>query len=215
MSGNNNKTHLENNGKMPIQDGAMMKKMIESGVALKLFRPQLYPSMTVVHDPTQESLNTFEQLSLKRMLRGYELLSESMNQISMAVTSKDLPKIRKTQEQLRTGYEQLTSGISTYLKLTDKESAHEIGLNWFKQELNIDYSSPFHPQDILWGMDAKRLIMCIIMLSGFILAIIAYAYRMGRVKALFQKISTGDSVKSSPIKSDPVKSDNNITVKIE
>lgn len=193
-------TMPEDSGSMSGQAGGMMKKLIESGKLPDSFRPQLYPSMVELFDPSKKSFDAFEQHSLMRISRGYELLSESMKKLPAAITSRDFMEIRNAHEQLRTGYEQLRSGISTYLKLANGESPREIGFNWFKQELNIDYSSPFYHREILWGMDVKRLIICIIMLSGFALVIIAYMYRIHRVKALFQKIS--DEI-SEPLPSKP------------
>ena len=191
--------------------GGMMKKMVESGCCPDSFQPQLYPSLVAVSEPSQESLDAFEKLSLMRMSRGYELLSESLNRLSAAVRANDLTEVRNAHEQLRAGYEKLTSGIATYVKLVEGEPPREIGLHWFQQALNIDYSSPFYHRKGFLGMNTKHWILCAIMIAGCILAIIAYTYRMHKVKVLFKKLSTSvpepPPTKGAPLRTAPPQND--------
>lgn len=164
--------------------GGMMKKM---GVPPP---KELYPTLMALPELSPEQRKQVEQQADERMHVGTDLIAQALDALSAGTQADDYAAMQEAMTRLREGAAQLESGIAAQRALAEGRAPREVGLAWFKQEMNLSLAvAPTAPGRS--GVTPFHL-FTMVLLVAFALAMLAmYFFKMRRAAALFGRIEAG------------------------
>lgn len=169
--------------------GAMMKEMMTEMHSPK--KKEFYPSLMTLPELSKEARLELETQAHERMKSGAAIMNRSMADLISAAESNDNARMKKASGNIREGLAQFESGIATHEAINQGKSPQEIGLTWFKQNLNIDDSLRKEPfKRSYFGLDIFHLFVMALLSLFALTMIIMYFFKMRRAASLLAKLKS-------------------------
>jgi ferredoxin-NADP reductase len=90
---------------------------------------------------------------------------------------------------MRASVAQYESGLAALRALEDGEAPREIGLRWFRSQMDLDSSAATEPAAIVFGMTPFHLTLCVLLVLFASAMVWMYFLRMRRAAALLRHLS--------------------------
>lgn len=128
-----------------------------------------------------------QELANNRMEDGTSLMTQGIVSLSSAKQKNDVRSMDQATRQIRHGLSQFESGLSAQRALSDGVAPREIGLRWFKQQMNLSTTPADHGGDIFgvswfhFFVMAALIVFAVVMIGMYFFKIRRAAEVLGRV----------------------------------
>ena len=182
-------------GKEPLKgmgDGMMagmdMGKMME-GMG-KAPPKELYPTLMSLPDLTPEQREQVRGQALERMRSGVALLSEGLDRLSEAAENEDYAAMQEATAQVREALARFESGLAARRALAEGKPPHQVALQWFKGEMNLQPPHGVEARGGSSGVSLFHLFTMVLLIAFAMMMVAMYFFKMRRAAALFGRIET-------------------------
>ncbi len=178
---------MSGGGMMGGKGGGMMDGMMKKMGAPK--PKEMYPRLMDLPDLPLEERVQIEQEARQRMLEGTALLSEGLDELSMAASVEDFSAMQLATAKMREGLARFESGLAANRALVEGKSPRNVALTWFKREMNLippASASPFR----FFGMTLFHTFVMALLVLFAVVMIGMYFLKMKRAAALLEKLAS-------------------------
>ena len=170
--------------------GEMMKEMMDDMGAPK--KKEFYPSLMDMPRLSEETKNELEKSAHNRMKSGAALMNRALSDLTKAAESNDYARMKAASANIREGLALLESGIATHELIEKGKSPNEIGLSWFKENLNLKSREiDQHQERTLWGLSLFHIFVMTLLSIFAVAMIVMYFFKMKRASRLLSRLEAG------------------------
>ena len=149
---------------------------------------ELYPTLMSLPDLTPEQRAEVLVQADERMRSGMAVLSEGLDRLGKASENEDYVAMQEATAQVREAFARFESGLAARRALAEGKPPHQVALQWFKGEMNLQPPQGVEARGGLFGVTPFHL-FTMVLLIAFTLAMVAlYFFKMRRAAALFGRI---------------------------
>lgn len=149
---------------------------------------ELYPRLMELPSLTPEQKEELQRAAHERMESGTKMMGEAMDILLTRAGLNDYAAMQDALNQLREGAARFDSGLSTHRAIAEGQSPQQVGLQWFKRQMNLP--EPQAPESHGWlGWSLGHWVI-MVLLAGFGLAVIGmYFVKMRRASSLLRRLT--------------------------
>lgn len=177
--------------------GEMMKGMMDEMGASK--QKEFYPSLMILPPLSKEARSELASKARERMKTGAAIMNQAIIELTAGAEDDNFSQMKEASGNLSEGLAQFDSGIATFDALAEGKSPQEIGLSWYKKNLNLENSreTDSAKKNVFGGTLFHLFIMAL--LTIFSVAMIAmYFFKMRRATKLLAWLQTGAKTSLAP-----------------
>ncbi|MCC6427239.1 MAG: 2Fe-2S iron-sulfur cluster binding domain-containing protein [Phycisphaerales bacterium] len=165
---------------------AGMESMMEG--MLRAPPKELYPRLMELPSLTSEQREELQRAAHERMESGTKMMGEAMDVLLTRAGLNDYAAMQDALNRLREGAARFDSGLSTHRAIAEGKSPQQVGLQWFKSQLNLPEPQTHEAGGWLGWSLGHWVIM--VLLAGFGLAVIGmYFVKMRRASSLLRRLT--------------------------
>ncbi len=180
-------------GMMEGKGGGMMNGMGKMMEKMGAPKPRdMYPSLMHLPDLPLEKRDEIKRQAHQRMLDGTRLLSEGLDELSLATEFDDFAAMQRASSKMQEGLSQFESGLAAHRALAEGKAPRNVALQWFKREMNLLPMETQQQQSAgLWGMGPfhTSIMISLILFAGLVTWM--YFFKMRRATELLQRLTVG------------------------
>ncbi len=174
-------------GMMGGKGGGMMDGMMKKMGAPK--PKEMYPKLMDLPDLPLEERAQIEQEAHQRMLEGTALLSEGLDELSIAASNDDFASMQIATAKMREGLSRFESGLAANRALGEGKSPRNVALTWFKREMNLLPPASASVGFRFFGMTLFHTLIMLLLVLFTAIMIWMYFFKMRRAAALLEKLT--------------------------
>ncbi|MBL4884887.1 MAG: 2Fe-2S iron-sulfur cluster binding domain-containing protein [Planctomycetaceae bacterium] len=174
-------------GMMGGKGGGMMDGMMKKMGAPK--PKEMYSKLMDLPDLPLEERVQIEQEAHQRMLEGTALLSEGLDELSIAASNDDFASMQIATAKMREGLSRFESGLAANRALAEGKSPRNVALTWFKREMNLLPPAAAPPGFHFFGMTLFHTLIMLLLVLFAAIMIWMYFFKMRRAAALLEKLT--------------------------
>lgn len=149
---------------------------------------ELYPRLMELPSLTPEQKEELQRAAHERMESGTKMMGEAMDILLTRAGLNDYAAMQDALNRLREGAARFDSGLSTHRAIAEGQSPQQVGLLWFKRQMDLPEPQAPEPHGWLGWSLGHWVIM--VLLAGFGLAVIGmYFVKMRRASALLRRLT--------------------------
>lgn len=149
---------------------------------------ELYPRLMELPSLTPEQKEELQRAAHERMESGTKMMGEAMDILLTRAGLNDYAAMQGALNRLREGAARFDSGLSTHRAIAEGQSPQQVGLQWFKHQMNLPEPQMPEPHGWLGWSLGHWLIM--VLLAGFGLAVVGmYFLKMRRASSLLRRLT--------------------------
>lgn len=149
---------------------------------------ELYPRLMELPALTPEQREELQRAAHERMESGTKMMGEAMDSLLTRAGLNDYAVMQDALNRLREGAARFDSGLSTHRAIAEGKSPQQVGLQWFKSQLNLPEPQTHEAGGWLGWSLGHWVIM--VLLAGFGLAVIGmYFVKMRRASSLLRRLT--------------------------
>lgn len=151
---------------------------------------ELYPTLMNLSEMTLNQREEVRVQAMERIRSGVALLSKGLDRLSDAAEKDDYAAMQGATTRMREALAEFESGVSAQRALAEGQPPHQVALQWFKSEMNLQPPRGVEARSGLFGVTPFHLFTMVLLLA-FALAMVAmYYFKMRRAAALFGRIES-------------------------
>lgn len=149
---------------------------------------ELYPRLMELPSLTPEEKEELQRAAHERMESGTKMMGEAMDILLTRAGLNDYAAMQDALNRLREGAARFDSGLSTHRAIAEGQPPQQVGLQWFKHQMNLP--EPQVPESHGWLGWSLGHWLIMVLLAGFGLAVIGmYFVKMRRASALLRRLT--------------------------
>lgn len=149
---------------------------------------ELYPRLMELPSLTPEQKEELQRTAHERMESGTKMMGEAMDILLTRAGLNDYAAMQDALNRLREGAARFDSGLSTHRAIAEGQSPQQVGLQWFKHQMNLP--EPQVPESHGWLGWSLGHWLIMVLLAGFGLAVIGmYFVKMRRASSLLRRLT--------------------------
>ncbi|MCB9921025.1 MAG: 2Fe-2S iron-sulfur cluster binding domain-containing protein [Planctomycetaceae bacterium] len=190
--GNEKGGGMTGGGMMGGEGGGMMGGGM-GGMMEKMGAPkpkEMYPQLMDLPDLPMEERASIEQEAHQRMMQGTQLLSDGLDELSIAAATDDFQTMQNATAKMREGLAQFESGLAAHRAIAEGKAPRNVALQWFKREMNLLPPATAEPGFRLFGMTLFHTSIMAVLVTFAAAMIWMYFFKMRRAAALMEKLAT-------------------------
>jgi ferredoxin-NADP reductase len=165
---------------------AGMEDMMEG--MLRVPPKELYPRLMELPSLTPEQKDELQRAAHERMESGTKMMGEAMDILLTRAGLNDYAAMQDALNRLREGAARFDSGLSTHRAIAEGLPPQQVGLQWFKRQMDLPEPQPQERHGWLGWSLGHWVIM--VLLVGFGLAVIGmYFVKMRRASSLLRRLT--------------------------
>lgn len=163
--------------------GEMMKGMM--GIPPK---KDFYPSLAEIPILTTDQRTAIEQTAQARISEGLGQLSQALESLMTEIETDNSSLMQQSLAEMKQGIQRVESGLSANRLLAEGESPHNIALNWFKTEMNLQDEVQLHSQGF-FGLSLFHTMLMVLLSLFSVTMILMYFFKMRRATVLLERLT--------------------------
>lgn len=149
---------------------------------------ELYPRLMELPSLTPEQKEEMQRAAHERMESGTKMMAEAMDILLTRAGVNDYAAMQDAMNRLREGAARFDSGLSTHRAIAEGRAPQEVGLQWFKGQMNL--AEPLATKRHGWLDWSVEHWIVMIGLAAFALVMIGmYFVKMRRATALLRRLT--------------------------
>ncbi|MCK6476712.1 MAG: 2Fe-2S iron-sulfur cluster-binding protein [Phycisphaerales bacterium] len=149
---------------------------------------ELYPRLMELPSLTPEQKEEMQRAAHERMESGTKMMAEAMDILLTRAGVNDYAAMQDAMNRLREGAARFDSGLSTHRAIAEGRAPQEVGLQWFKGQMNL--AKPLATKRHGWLDWSVEHWLVMIGLAAFALVMIGmYFVKMRRATALLRRLT--------------------------
>ena len=168
---------------------------------------EMYPRLMDLPDLPLEERVQIEQEAHQRMMEGTALLSEGLDELSIAASIEDFAAMQIATAKMREGLSRFESGLAANRALAEGKAPRNVALTWFKREMSLLPPAAAPSGFLFFGMTLFHTSIMLLLVLFTAIMIWMYFFKMRRAAALLEKLTAAKpgTPATSPVISDSPK----------
>lgn len=149
---------------------------------------ELYPRLMELPSLTPEQREEMQRAAHERMESGTKMMAEAMDILLTRAGVNDYAAMQDAMNRLREGAARFDSGLSTHRAIAEGRAPQEVGLQWFKGQMNL--AKPLATKRHGWLDWSVEHWIVMIGLAAFAVVMVGmYFVKMRRATALLRRLT--------------------------
>jgi hypothetical protein len=166
--------------------GGMMEKMFKVMAAPS--PKEEYPTLMTLPNLSAERQREVSHQASERMASGMARLSDAVDRLSKATLDGDYETMQQATARMREGLAQFESGLAAQRVIAEGQPPHQVALQWFKSEMNLQPPQGVETRSGLWDGTSFHLFGMVLLIAFTLAMFVLYFFKMRRAAALFGRI---------------------------
>lgn len=149
---------------------------------------ELYPTLMNMPEVTSEERTEILSQAEQRMASAVALLSEGLESLARAAESDDYGAMQDASAKMHEALSWLDSGVAAQRALAEGQPPHQVAMQWFKSEMNLQPPQGVEVRSGLLGATPFHLFSMVLLVVFALVMVALYFLKMRRAAALFGRI---------------------------